>query len=345
MVTIRDIAEECGVSIATVSNYLNGKKKMSSDTEQKIRAAIERTGYKPNAVAKGLRSHKSGMIGIVVEDISQFTIPDMVEGVMRHFESCGYHAIVKNLRLYTRWSDTWFNNEARINEVLDPALDELTSMMVDGLIYIAVHGRETSLIPDYIQIPSVMVYAIEERADIPSVVVDDEYSAYEAVNYLIEYGHKKIGVVAGREDNMHTVLRLHGYRRAMSEHGLEVDDSLICYADWSMDGAYRKAGPLLERDITALFCMADRMAGGVYRLLNERGKTAGRDLSVIGFDNQDMAAYFMPELTTMALPLIRIGEKAASILTDRLGGINSGESTNLIRIPCRLVERRSVMKI
>ncbi|MBQ7680334.1 MAG: LacI family DNA-binding transcriptional regulator, partial [Butyrivibrio sp.] len=237
MVTIRDIAEACGVSVATVSNYLNGKDKMSAATQERIREAVERYGYQPNAVAKGLRSRKSGIIGIIVEDISQFTSPEIVEGVMRYIEDQKYQAVVKNLRLYARWSDTWFNNESMIREVLEPALTELRSMMVDGIIYIAVHGRMTRILPDDLQVPAVMIYATEENASIPSIVLDDENAAYEAVSYLIDHGHRRIGVMAGREDNLHTVLRLKGARRAMEAHDLALEDELVMYADWSREDA------------------------------------------------------------------------------------------------------------
>jgi len=114
MVTIKDIARECGVSIATVSNVLNGRKKAGEATVQLIFETARRLGYQPNLIAKGLRENQTHQIGIIVEDLSQFSVPVIVEGIMRSLEGSGYQTSVSNLRMYSRWSDTWFNNEINV---------------------------------------------------------------------------------------------------------------------------------------------------------------------------------------------------------------------------------------
>ena len=142
MVTIKDIAEECNVSITTVSNVLNGKAK--EQTKQRILEVIQKRGYRPNTIAQGLRSQKTKTIGIIAEDIAQFTTPEIIEGIMSCCEERGYRTTVRNLRMYARWQDAWYYNETAYHSVLDPMLEELDSHMVDGVIYIAGHARRIS---------------------------------------------------------------------------------------------------------------------------------------------------------------------------------------------------------
>ena len=112
MITIKEIARECNVSPTTVSNILNGKPKVSQETKERVLETVNRLGYRPNYIAQGLRNQKTKMIGIIAEDIAQFTTPEIVEGIMSYCEENGYRSIVKNLRLYARWSDSWYNKEA-----------------------------------------------------------------------------------------------------------------------------------------------------------------------------------------------------------------------------------------
>lgn len=347
MITIKDIARECNVSIATVSNVLNGRNKVSDATKKRVLETIELYGYKPNQVAKGLRSKRSNVIAIIAEDLSHFTQPNIVEGIMRYAEDFGYKTLLMNLRLYSRWSDTWFNNEEIIDEVLRPILNEISSVQADGLIYIGVHARDTRKIPENYEIPTVMTYAHELNPSVQSVMIDDERSAYDLVRYLTDKGHRKIGIVAGREDNMHTMLRLEGVKRALREADIEFDPDNVEYASWTRQEGYRVAGRLLKKDITAIFAMADRMAGGIYDRAREYGLTVGKDISIVGYDDQDMSEYLVPSLTTMALPLHKIGITAARLLFNKMEGreAEAKDKDNVVKLPCDFKERASVADI
>ncbi|MEZ3444481.1 MAG: LacI family DNA-binding transcriptional regulator [Lachnospiraceae bacterium] len=346
MVTLKEIARECNVSPTTISNILNGKPKVSEETRQRVMETVDRMGYRPNYFAQGLRKQRTKTIGLVAEDIAQFTTPEVVEGIMNRCEKKGYRAIVKNLRLYARWSDLWFHKESEYHSILDPTMKELQSFQVDGIIYIAGHGRVIDCFPEGFKIPAVMAYAFAENPQIPSVAIDDRKSAYEIVKYLISKGHRKIGVISGKEGNLHTKERLLGYQRALYESRILYNPVLVRYAGWDKESAYQEAKELLKQDITAVFCMADRMAGGVYRLLAEMGLRVGADIAVAGFDNQDIAEYFVPGLTTMALPLKEIGQTSADLLLDRLEGARAEEQgQNRFLIPCTFIERESVHTI
>ena len=342
--TIKDIARECGVSIATVSNVLNGRKKTKPETEVKIRAAVEKYGFKPNTTAKGLRSGRSGVIGVIVEDMSQFTTPDIVEGIMKYLEDRGYMVVLQNLRLYARWSDKWFKEEEMIRESVDDAVNTLNALMVEGIIYVAVHYRETNKISKSIKVPAVMAYARELNPDVPSVAIDDVDGGYRAVKYLIMKGHEKIGILAGNEDNMHTKFRLEGARRAAREAGITIDDSCIVYAGWSKELGYKAYKKLAHKEITALFAMSDQLAGGVYAYLDETGLEVRRDLAIVGYDDKYFAEFFTPGLTSMKLPLEEIGEVSGKLLLEKITGELSGINLtdNMVKIPCTLMIRESV---
>lgn len=344
MVTIKDIAKECNVSITTVSNVLNDKSKVGEQTKQKILEVIQKRGYRPNTIAQGLRSQKTKTIGIIADDIAQFTTPEIIEGIMSYCEKKGYRTTVRNLRMYARWQDAWYYNKTAYHSVLDPMLEELDSHMVDGVIYIAGHARKIDCFPADYRTPAVMAYAYEQNPRVPSVLIDDEVSAYQIVRYLIQNGHRRIGVIGGREDNIHTQKRLLGYQRALYEAEILYNPELVRFADWEKDSGYDKVKGLLKANITAVFCMTDRLAGGVYQYLNELGLRVGHDLAVVGFDNQILAEYMVPGLTTMALPLEEIGSVSAKLLFKQIekGGL---EENMKILIPCTFVERQSVMEV
>lgn len=356
MVTLKEIARECNVSPTTISNILNDKPKVSEETKRRVLDAIDRLGYRPNYIAQGLRNKKTRTIGILAEDIAQFTTPEIVEGIMGCCEEKGYRTVVKNLRLYARWNDSWFNNESSYHSILDPTIKELESIQVDGIIYIAGHARVIDCFPEGFATPAVMTYAFAANRRIPSVAIDDKNAACEIVRYLIAKGHRKIGVIGGKENNIHTQQRLLGYQKALYENQILYNPAWVKYAKWDKESAYLQAQELLQEEITAVFCMADRMAGGVYYYLAEKGLRAGVDIAVAGFDNQDIAEYFVPGLTTMALPLKEIGQTAAEILLKKMeseaeeekpeeGETEEENPQENILIPCTFIERESVNQI
>ena len=121
----------CGVSVATVSNVLNDKPKVSEETKRRVLEVVKETGYQPNYYAQGMRKKKSSIIGIIVEDICEFSTPPIVESVMGYFDEQNYHSILVNLRLYDKWQDTWYDDEEKFQSVLRPAIQELLSFKVE----------------------------------------------------------------------------------------------------------------------------------------------------------------------------------------------------------------------
>ena len=341
MLTIKDIAQMCNVSPATVSNVMNGKtNKVSAETATLILNKIEELGYKPNFIAKGLRSNHTKIIGVIAEDVALFNVPPIINGITACCEEYGYMFLLENLRLYARWGGSWFDDSDKYNSVFRPAMDEMEAINVDGIIYVAGHSRKITSLKQNAKRPVVMAYSISEDPQIPTYVIDDENAAHDMTKHLIDKGHTKIGVVAGERSNLHTLIRVEGYQRALFEKGILFDPQFVSYGSWSRQSGYELAGGLIEKGVTAIFCFADYIAGGVYDYLEEHGLRAGKDISVVGFDDHEYASYMSPRLTTVNLPTMEIGFKSAKRLIEMIEG---NETDNEIenRIGCELVLRQS----
>lgn len=345
MITVKEIAKMCGVSPSTVSNILNGKNKVSEETRKRVLAVVEETGYTPNYFASSMRKQKSKVISIIVEDLNQFTTPPIVVAIMAYCEEMGYRAILINLRMYDRWKDTWFDNEEKLQSFLKPALFESESIKADGIIYVAGHGRELRCFPSEMRVPLVIAYSANKNNVFPSILIDDEKGGYDIGKYLIEQGHKDIAVVSGVENNMHTVKRIAGFQKALFEEGIPYNPKHTVTGDWQRESGYRKAPEILEMGVTAVWCMNDKMAAGVYDYLYEKGITIGEDLSVVGFDNMDYAEYMYPRITTNELPLAEIGRRSAEMIIKIIEDPGWKPENAQTWVPCKMVIGKSVKKL
>lgn len=336
----------CGVSISTVSNIINGKSNVGEDTRRRVLEVIEQTGYKPNYFAQGMRKHKTRIVGIIVEDLNLFTTAPLVSAIMAHFEDCDYRTILINMRLYDRWHDTWYHDEQKLQSVLQPSIKELLSIKVDGIVYIAGHCRVINCFPDDFKIPAIVVFGLSKNPRFTSVVNDDKKGGYDITKYLISMGHRKIGVIAGAVDNLHTMNRSLGYQHALFDEQILFNPNLIRYGDWTRLSGYKEAEYLVNSGVTAIFCMNDAMAAGAYDYLYENGIRVAQDISVAGYDNSETSGYLRPGLTTNDLQLKDIGKESAKIILMMLENkYVPRKNPDIIKIPCRLVIRESVKNV
>ena len=358
MVTLKEIAQHCGVSVTTVSNIVNNSpKKVKDETRKKVMDAIEELGYHPNYFAQGLRRQRTQTIGVITEDLAQFTTPEIVEGIMKYCEEKKYRVLLQNLRLYAKWQDKWYNDEELIHSVLDPAMKELTSIKVDGLIYVAGHEREIHLFEKQTDMPLVLAYCCSDESR-PSVEIDDENGGYQMVKYILSQGYTKIGVISGRFDNIHAKRRLLGYQKALFEAGILYNPAWVLDAGWDAEKAYELTAALVEAGVDAIFCMSDWMAGGVYNCIHDKGLEVGKDIAVTGFDNERIANWYVPKMTSSRLPLAEVGTESAMLLFEQIENQdysevqsdlhNEGKSAKAVKhvkIPCEMKIRDSVSKV
>ena len=343
MVTLKEIAEKCSVSITTVSNILNGKSNVSESTKERVLKVIKETGYRPNYMARGLRASKTNSVGIIIDDLTEFSSTGIIDGIMSYFDEHHYKAILENLCFYSKWGTKWYHNKGYEDSV-QQSIDEFESIKVDGIIYVAGHARCISCIPENLNVPLVISYAFTEQPGISSVEFDDAAAACELTRDLIKNGHKKIAVIAGTETNIHTERRLSGFRKAMEENGLEVKASDIRYGKWNSESGYENAKELLAgSDYTAVFCFNDLMAAGVYDYLYENKLVPGKDISVAGYDNRTMSQFLKPALTTVEIPLYDIGRKSAEVLLNQINNPEDFEAQQYF-VQCGIIERESVTK-
>lgn len=346
MATIKEIAEKSGVSIATVSNIINGKGKTSPETAARVRRVIEEMHYVPNAMARNLKTKKSRSIGVIVEDMTIFSIPDIVDGITDYCDHKNYQIFLVNLRLFKNYGDTYYDKDFYFDKVQQEIL-KLKNLQVEGIIYVAAHERILKAMPDTLDIPAVMAYSYTQSKNIPSVVVDDMDGMYQITKEVLKKGHRRIGLITGKKDSLHAKARLMGYQKALFLSGAPIEPALIQVGDWNRQSGYDLTSTLLKQKVTAIMCMNDLMAGGVYDRLEELHLRAGRDISVTGYDDRQLSAYYKPPLTTVGLPLHDIGYRASEILLGLLekeARKEKKEEPLVVQVPCHLEKRKSVVQ-
>ncbi|RFZ80233.1 LacI family transcriptional regulator [Lacrimispora amygdalina] len=342
MATIKELAKCCGVSVATVSNILNNKPGASEKTRKLVLEMAEQLNYTPNIVAKNLKMQKTRSIGVIAEDMTIFSIPDIIDGITDYCQKQEYQILLTNLRLFKKYNDTYYNKDDYY-ELVRQEIKKLMEKQVEGIIYVAAHERVIRCIPDTLPIPAVMAYGYSRSRKIPSVVVDDVSGAARIVKYLLDNGHRRVGVITGKPDSLHAQARLVGYQQVLFENKILYDPGLVTEGDWTRESGYRCAGELLDKGVSAIFAMNDLMAGGVYDRVEELKQTIGYDISVAGYDDRELSGYYHPPLTTVSLPLHDIGYKASEWIIELLnGGELENDGENVCAVDCMLLIRKSV---
>jgi len=340
MITIKELARLAGVSIATVSNVLNGKPGAAGAAKtREIIELAQNLHYMPNTLARNLQQQKTNTIGIITEDLTVFNTPEIVDGIDAFCEENGYGIILGNMRLYKRYSND-FTDTPEHHELSDSMIRSMIAKQVEGIVYIGYHCREITYLPSQIQVPFVYAYCYPKKNIFPSVIFDDEKAAKDVTKLLIAKGHRKIGVICGPESSYHTKARLKGFETAMAEHGISIKKNLVVYGDWDRISGYRMAAQLLDKKVSAIFSFNDMMACGVYERAAERGLQIGKDISLFGFDNRSISQGYVPALSTVQPPLNEIGRRCADIILTQIN--NSKKSSDKVFLPCTILERKSV---
>jgi Transcriptional regulators len=342
MSTIKEIAKFAGVSTATVSYVLNGTKKISSVTTNRVNDAIKQLNYSPNTVAKNLRKGKTCTIGVIVEDIRCFPTPEILTGIGECLEEINYQMVVHDLHLYDKiWPN--YTKITKYKDRIKRGIQLLKQSMVSGIIYVCMHDRE---VHDLVEAPDIpLVYAYSHTANGESYITYDDFNSARAmVQHLISMGHKKISVIGGYPHTYPTQTRLKGIQFAMEENNLSLPTEYICYGDWEYQSGYEEALKLmkLKDRPTAIFALNDIMAAGCYGAASELGIKIPKDISIAGFDNREISRYLYPSLTTMALPLHEIGKQSINILLEIIQG-EKNTAPHII-LPCQVISRDSILQ-
>lgn len=339
MANMKDIAKKAGVSVATVSKVLNGLGGIGQDTTDNILAIAKELNYRPNLYARNLKTRQSRTIGIIIEDITVFNTPLIIDGIGACCESRGYHYLLENLRHYRIGISPVQDVNDHITSVND-AINFMMSMQVDGLIYLSCHSHKVLHLPSIKDTHFVCTYCSCTDSSVPSVLYDDEKAGYHVAKLLLDAGHKNIGVITGPLESAHTSRRLNGYLEGLYEYGIPYNPKLTAHGDWNRDSGYALAEQLIQAGATAIFSQNDIMAMGVIDYCTTNGIEIGRDLSLIGFDNREISTVCRPTLSTVELPLFDIGHTSASILIDEIEEKPSTLSGEVL-LECTIIERES----
>ncbi|AXI38491.1 MAG: catabolite control protein A [Bacillaceae bacterium] len=328
-VTIYDVAREANVSMATVSRVVNGNPNVKPTTRKKVLEAIERLGYRPNAVARGLASKKTTTVGVVIPDVSSTFYSELARGIEDIATMYKYNIILSN-------SDQ--NKEKELH-----LLNTLLGKQVDGIVFMSgniteEHVEEFKRSP----VPIVLASTFDENNELPSVNINYEQAAYDAVKFLIDKGHKHIAYVSGpMEEPVNKVKKLKGYIRALEEAGIKYDEQFVVEGDYSYESGIEAFDKVLELSPkpTAIFVGTDEMALGVIHAAQDKGYEIPKDFDVIGFDNTRLATMVRPRLTTVVQPSYDIGAVAMRLLTKLM---NKEEVDNhIVELPHRIEIRQS----
>lgn len=326
-ITIYDVAREANVSMATVSRVVNGNPNVKPTTRKKVLDTIERLGYRPNAVARGLASKKTTTVGAIIPDISSTFFSELTRGIEDIATMYKYNIILSN-------SDQ--NKEKEIH-----LINTMLEKQVDGIVFMG--GEITE---EHIQqfktsrVPVVLAATHDEENELPSVNIDYEIAAYEATKHLIETTNAQPAFITGEDAIQSNGLKMEGYLRALKDANISVDEALIVEDDSSYNGGMDGVEKLLNQGKpTSIFVATDEMAVGVIHGIQDRGLHVPNDIEVCGFNNTRIAMMVRPTLTTIVQPMYDIGAVAMRLLTKYMNK-EEVEENNVI-LPHRIIERDS----
>lgn len=340
--TIKEVAELAGVSTATVSYVINNTKNVMPEKRQRVLEVIAQSGYQPNHIAKSLRVKKTNTIGVLAEDIMGFPVPAIINGISEYVEKSGYHILLNDLRML----ESLFNQYDQIIQQKDKVNEAISLLLfgarVDAVIYVGMFDRDITGIINEIRKPLVIAYSTTSDPHACSVTYDSENVSADAVRYLFSMGHKRIAVITGLAHTFPARMRMRGIQRAFKEEGLTLDNALVKNGDWEYDSGYSRMKELLEQEPppTALFAMNDLMAVGAMDAIRDAGLRIPDDISVIGFDNREIASFVRPKLTTIEIDLKKIGLASAEMAIQGIQDANMQERSFII--PSALVLRDTV---
>jgi len=325
-ITLADIAETAGVSPATVSRVLNGDPRVSGDRVSRVNEAISELGYSPNRAARTLVTGKTGLIAAVIDsNLNVFADPfwgQITTGISQALQEANFQALLM----------------VRPLDVEDPSVvASLAPGQVDGAIFFQLHNDDTVTLLQDMGLPLVVVGRPEEASKLTYVDSDNLGGACQATKHLIARGCTSIATIAGDQQLSSGRLRLDGYRKALSEAEITIDDSRIAFGDWTDTGGAEAMRTLLDSrtDIDGVFVANDLMALGAMSVLEERGIDIPGSVAVVGFDNMFAGRLGRQQLTTIEQDVQGLGAKAAAMVIQ----IIDGEKPASVVLPTHLIAR------
>ncbi len=330
--TMKDVSKKTGLSIATVSKYINGGNVLEENREI-IAKAIKELNFEVNEMARGLKTSKTKTIGLLIPSLENIFFTSIVSQIENILIKNGYSTIICD-----------YKEDKKLEK---QKLDFLVKKMVDGIITMPM-GSDGEIITSILdrKIPVVLIDRAIKGVDCDTVLVDNLNASYNAVEQLIIMGHKRIGIISGPDDIYTAQERLKGYERVHEDYSMKIDNQLVKKGDYQIDSGYRLLYELInmQDSPTAIFVTNYEMTLGAIMAINESDIKIPDDISFIGFDNLQLAKVVKPPLTIVIQPVQQIGEVAANTILKRLKGDRSN-FPSMVRLKTELILKDSVRRI
>ncbi|HBE78604.1 MAG TPA: LacI family transcriptional regulator [Firmicutes bacterium] len=311
-ITIKDVAERANVSVSTVSRVLNGLDRVSDKTRTEVLKIIKELNYIPNDIAVSMITKKTKVIAVVVPNLENPFYTAVIRGTVEVTKKAGYFTSVIS------------TNENEVEET--DYFQGYLNRNVDGFILIGAHDK-----PDFyrnIKKHVVLVDRYIDNTNLDGVIIDNFKGAYEGTKNLLENGHTKIAVINGPRNFNDGIERYWGYYQAIKDYGIEIDECYHKQGEWSEDNGYQATLELMKLDNppTAIFAANNLICMGTIKALRDLGLAIGEDISLVGFDENDLAEFIIPKITVVRRPTYEMGIQAAEMLLQKI--FNNDSTTN-----------------
>lgn len=318
MATIYDVSVLAGVSLATVSRVMNNNAKVSEKTRVKVLAAMEELGYKPNTIAQSLASNRSNSVGILVSELYGYFYSAMLSGIEKELRRAGKHVIIA--AGHSNKSDEVDGIEFLINRSCDALILHVEAVSDEYLEELSKSNT-----------PFVLINRQVEAISSNCIVLNNEHGGYLATKAVLEQGHKDIAYISGPLWKRDAQDRLVGHKKALSDYGVEFNDSMFIESDYTESGGVQSMKQLLAKDVSfsSLVCANDEMASGAMSESRAQGLSLPDELSIVGFDNVVFARHLYPKLSTVEYPINAMGKMAAQMVLKKVYDVDKFKIQNL----------------
>ncbi|EJT6665080.1 LacI family transcriptional regulator [Clostridium perfringens] len=334
---IRDIARLAGVGVSTVSRVINDHPDVKDETREKILKIIKESNYIPNNSARILKKNNTNNIGVLVKGVFNPFFAEMINIIGNRINEAGYTMILQQ-------------NDYATEDDVDNLIAFVKEKRLQGIIclggnFLNINDESFQFLDIPVVLTSVNTLSKESKSKFSSIGIDNVLAAKASIQYLIDKGHRNIGILLGEKNDVGiSGLRLEGYKKALEENNIPYSEENVFIGDYDYRGAYRVTKEIINnrKDITAIFSISDIMAVGAAKSVIDQGLQVGEDISIMGFDGMDISKYYNPGITTVKQPKKNMANNSIDLL---LALLAKKEEHKHIIFETKIIERESCKEV
>lgn len=334
---IRDIARLAGVGVSTVSRVINDHPDVKDETREKILKIIKESNYIPNNSARILKKNNTNNIGVLVKGVFNPFFAEMINIIGNRINEAGYTMILQQ-------------NDYATEDDVDNLIAFVKEKRLQGIIclggnFLNINDESFQFLDIPVVLTSVNTLSKESKSKFSSIGIDNVLAAKASIQYLIDKGHRNIGILLGEKNDVGiSGLRLEGYKKALEENNIPYSEENVFIGDYDYSGAYRVTKEIINnrKDITAIFSISDIMAVGAAKSVIDQGLKVGEDISIMGFDGMDISKYYNPGITTVKQPKKNMANNSIDLL---LALLAKKEDHKHIIFETKIIERESCREV